>query len=114
MGNRLAICGQLALICSHPSRGRAGNVAPWAIQPTSASFGAVIFMPTGKAVPGRLRETPAARSVVVLVMERARKRDRHVGSSADTADDIVVNGSMRRLPDSRGEIRVGAARDVRS
>jgi len=49
-----------------------------------------------------------------LVMERARERDRHVRSSADTADDIVVNGSMRRLPDSRGEIRVGAARDVRS
>jgi len=50
----------------------------------------------------------------VLVMERARERDRHVRSSADTADDIVVNGSMRRLPDSRGEIRVGAAWAVRS
>ena len=50
----------------------------------------------------------------MLVMERARERDRHVRSSADTADDIVVNGSIRRLPGSRGEIRVGAARDVRS
>lgn len=82
--------------------------------PTLASFGAVTIILTGKAVLGRLREAPATRSVVVLVMERARKRDRSVGSSVDTADDIVANGAMMRLPDSLGEIPTGTAQGIRS
>lgn len=84
------------------------------MRPMSASFGAVIFNLTGKAVSGRLRETPATRSVVVLVMERARKRDRNAGSSEDSVDVILLDRPMMRLPDGFGEIRVGTASDVQS
>lgn len=74
----------------------------------------MIFILTGKAAPGRLRETLATRSVVVLVMERARVRDRNVGSSENTADVIVLNGSIGRLPGGLGATRLGAAAGTRS
>lgn len=74
----------------------------------------MIFNLTGKAAFGWLRETPVTRSVVVLVMERARKRDRNVGSSGDAVDVILLSRPMGRLPDGFGGIRVDTALDVQS
>ena len=51
---------------------------------------------------------------MVLVMERARKRDRNAGSSEDSVDVILLDRPMMRLPDGFGEIRVGTASDVQS
>ena len=50
----------------------------------------------------------------MLVMERARKRDRNVGSSGDAVDVILLNRLMGRLPDGFGGIRVDTALDVQS
>ena len=50
----------------------------------------------------------------MLVMERARKRDRNAGSSEDSVDVILLDRPMMRLPHGFGEIRVGTASDVQS